>query len=96
MLLVPLAAAGLALVNCGLGRSRSAAHMMMASLCVLGVSAVVYVAIGFSWQGAAGRPAHLLMIAGKPWNWIAAEPFFLRGLPLVLSAQSLILATPWY
>ena len=91
ILLVPLAAAGLALVNCGLGRSRSAAHMMMASLCVFGVTAVVYVAIGFSWQGAAGRPAHILMIAGKPWNWIAAEPFFLRGLPLVLSApESLI------
>jgi len=90
ILLVPLAAAGLALVNCGLGRSRSAAHMMMASLCVFGVAALVYVAIGFSWQGAVGRPAHVLMIAGKPWNWIAAEPFFLRGLRLDLSADSLI------
>jgi Amt family ammonium transporter len=30
------------------------------------------------------------MIAGKPWNWIAAERFFLRGLPLDLSAVSLI------
>jgi Amt family ammonium transporter len=30
------------------------------------------------------------MIAGKPWHWIAGQPFFLRGLPLDLSAESLI------
>ena len=77
-------------MNSGLGRSRSAAHMMMASLCVIGVTAVVYVAIGFSWQGVAGRPAHTLMIAGRPWNCIGAERFFLRGFPLDLSAESLI------
>lgn len=77
-------------MNCGLGRSRSAAHMLMASLCVIGVAAITYVVIGFSWQGTAGLPAHVIMIVGKPWNWIAAEPLFLRGLPLDLSAASLI------
>jgi len=90
ILLVPLAGAGLALVNSGLGRCRSAAHVMVASLCVSGVAAIVYVAIGFSWQSACGRSAHLLTIGGKTWSWIAAEPFFLRGLPLDLSAESLI------
>jgi len=90
ILLVPLTVAGLALVNAGLGRSRSAAHVMLASLCAFGVAATVYVAIGFSWQGACGRPAHFVTIGGKTWNWIAAEPFFLRGLPLDLSAESLI------
>lgn len=90
ILLVPFAVAGLALVNSGLGRSRSAAHVMLASLCVFGVAAIVYVAIGFSWQGACGRPAHLVTIGGKAWNWIVAEPFFLRGLPLGLSAEPLI------
>jgi len=90
ILLVPLAVAGLALVNAGLGRSRSAAHVMLASLCVFGVAATVFVAIGFSWQGCAGGSAHLMTIGGKTWNWIAAEPFFLRGLPLDLSAESLI------
>jgi Amt family ammonium transporter len=30
-------------------------------------------------------------IGGKNWNWIAAEPFFLRALPLGLSAEPLIL-----
>ncbi len=91
ILLVPVGVMGLAMVNAGLGRSRSAAHVMLASLCVFGVAAIVYVAIGFSWQGASGRPAHLVTVGGKTWNWIASEPFFLRGLPLDLSAESLIL-----
>lgn len=90
ILLVPFAVAGLALVNCGLGRSRSAAHVMLASLCVFGVAAIVYVVIGFSWQGLCGRSAHFVTIGGKTWNWIAAEPFFLRALPLELSRESLI------
>lgn len=91
ILLVPLAASGLTLVNSGLGRCRSAAHGMIASLCVFGVSALVYVSIGFSWQGIAGHPAHDFLIAGRSWSWIAAEPFFLRGLRLDLSAESLVL-----
>ena len=42
-MLVPLAAAGLALIHQGLGRSRSAAHAMLATLCALGISAIVFV-----------------------------------------------------
>jgi Amt family ammonium transporter len=91
ILLVPLAGAGLALVNTGLARSRSAAHVMLASLCILAVAAIAYVIFGFSWQGAPGRPAHVLTIGGRVWNWIAAEPLFLRGLRLDLSPASLVL-----
>lgn len=90
VLLVPLTGAGLTLVSSGLGRCRSAAHVMLTSLCVVGVSTLVYVAVGFSWQGAMDRPAHSILIAAKPWNWIAAQPFFLRGLPLDLSTDSLL------
>jgi Amt family ammonium transporter len=89
ILLVPLAGAGLALMNTGLGRSRSAAHSMLASLCVVAVAALVYFAGGFAWQGYIGRPAHLLTIAGKDWNWLAKEPFFFRGLTLNGSPDSL-------
>lgn len=77
--LVPLAGAGLALINTGLGRSRSAAHAMLASLCVIAVAAMVYVAWGFSMAGFTGRPAHLIAVGGKTWNWVAKEPLFLRG-----------------
>src|SRR6202011_591959 len=64
---------------------------MLASLCVFAVAAIVYVMVGFPWQGAPGRPAHVLIISGKAWNWIAAEPIFLRGLRLDLSSASLVL-----
>ena len=80
--LTPLAAAGLALINAGLGRSHSAAHIMMASLSALSVAGLVYFAFGFGWQGFIGGPSHTLTISGKGWNWIAAEPFFFRKLGL--------------
>ena len=89
ILLVPFAAMGLALINTGLGRSRNAAHMMLSSLCVIAVAAVIYFAIGFSWQGYSGRPAYAFTVSGKLWNWIAAEPFFWRGLNMDGSADSL-------
>jgi Amt family ammonium transporter len=89
ILLVPLAAAGLSLINAGLGRSRSAAHSMLSSLSVLAVAVLVYFLCGFSWQGFAGGPAHVVTVAGKPWNWISAEPFFFRGLPPAGSPASL-------
>ena len=82
VLLIPLAGAGLSLMNAGLGRSRSAAHIMLASLLVGAVAAVTYFVCGFAWQGIAGRPDHILMVGGKPWGWIAAEKFFLRGLSM--------------
>ena len=87
--LVPLAGAGLALINTGLGRSRSAAHSMMASLCVIATAALVYFVFGFSWQGFPGLPAHAITVGGKSWNWIAAQPVFLRGLALDGSPASL-------
>ncbi|PYV70750.1 MAG: ammonium transporter [Acidobacteria bacterium] len=89
ILLVPLAGAGLALINTGLGRSRSAAHSMMTSLIVIAIAAVVYFGCGFSWQGFVGRPAHFVAIGHAGWNWIAAEPFFMRGLALDGSPASL-------
>ncbi|HWF38601.1 MAG TPA: hypothetical protein VG322_08785, partial [Candidatus Acidoferrales bacterium] len=42
ILLVPVAIAGLSLINTGLGRSRSASHMMLSSLCLASVAALIY------------------------------------------------------
>ena len=42
LLPVPLAAAGVALMNTGLGRSRSAAHALLSSVCAFGVAALAY------------------------------------------------------
>lgn len=90
ILLIPLAAAGMAMINTGLGRSRNAAHMMLVSLCVMGVASIVYFAVGFSWQGYPGGPAYMLVIQGKPLDWIASLPFFLRGMALDGSRASLV------
>ena len=89
ILLVPLTGAGLALINTGLGRSRNAAHGMMSSLCVLAVAAVAYLVCGFSWQGFPGRAAYAIQAGGKEWNWIGADPFFLRGVDFGGSAAAL-------
>jgi Amt family ammonium transporter len=78
--IVPLALAGLVLMNTGLGRTRSAAHSMLASMAAIAVAALVYCMVGFSWEGIAGGPAHTLMVAGRHWDWIATAPLCLRGL----------------
>jgi ammonium transporter, Amt family len=82
VLLIPCGAAGLALINVGLGRFRNAAHAMLSAVCVIAVAVLVYFAIGAAWQGSAGQPAFALRVAGRDWNWIGAGRFFLRGLEL--------------
>lgn len=82
VLLIPAAAAGLALINAGLGRFRNAAHSMLSALVVIATAAVVYFAIGAAFQGAAGQAAFAWHIGGQDWNWIGAGRFFLRGTEL--------------
>lgn len=80
MLLIPFAYAGLALMNSGLARARSAVHSMMASLTVIGVAAIVYVICGFAWQGWPGGAGYALTAGGKEWNWIGSGRLFFGGL----------------
>jgi Amt family ammonium transporter len=79
LMLAPCALAGLALINSGLGRSRNAAHSMMASMVAVAVAVVAYMMFGFSWQGTAAGPAYGVRTGSMLWNWIAAEPLFMRG-----------------
>ena len=89
ILLVPLAAAGLALINTGLGRSRSAAQLMMSSLCVVSIAALAYFVCGFAFQGYPSQPAHVLTVGGKPWSWLGDGYLFFHHLPLDGSPESL-------
>ena len=91
ILLIPLATAGLSLIHQGLGRSRSAAHTMVATLCVLAVTAIVFVFIGYSVVGFNGGPAHAFLLAGTSWNWAGAEPLFNRGIHFDGSPSALVL-----
>ena len=80
ILLAPLAAAGMALINTGLGRSRSAAHTMLAALCIMASAAIAYVICGFAWEGLPGHAAYIAIIGGKEWSWLGTGHFFLSGL----------------
>jgi Amt family ammonium transporter len=80
VLLVPLAASGVALINAGLGRSRNAAHMMTASLCVFAIAGLTYFVLGFGIQSHPGMSPPAALIGGKPWSWIGNGPFFFRNL----------------
>jgi Amt family ammonium transporter len=79
LLLAPLAIAGVALINTGLGRSRSAAQSLLGNLAILAVSAIVFALIGAAWTGTAGASGHIFQLAGKPWNWLGTGPFLLGG-----------------
>lgn len=79
LLVAPLAIAGVALVNTGLGRSRSAAQSMLGSLVVIATAVIAFAAAGSAV--AAGTSAnHVFHIAGKPWNWGGTGSLFLNGL----------------
>ena len=84
LLLAPLAIAGIALINTGLGRSRSAAQALLGSLTVVAVAAIAFSLLGASLTGnlpgTPGGAGHILHMAAKPWNWIGAGPFLLSGL----------------
>jgi Amt family ammonium transporter len=78
--LAPLAIAGVALVNVGLGRSRSAAQALLGNIVIIASALIGFALIGATLAGNIGGPGHLLHIAGKSWNWLGEGPFFLKGL----------------
>lgn len=90
ILLTPFAATGLAVINTGFARTRSAAHSIVSAVCVMAVAVLAYVIIGFAIQGFADGPAHSFVLRGRAWNWIGAEHMFMRKLPLDGSAVALI------
>src|SRR5947207_11902768 len=75
LVLAPLAIAGVALLNTGLGRSRSAAQALLGCVTLVAVAAIALAVMGVSFAGA---PGHAFSIAGKSWNWIGGAPLFLR------------------
>ena len=79
LLLAPLAIGGVALMNAGLGRSRSAAQSLLGNLVVIATAVIAFALVG--WAFAAGtHPEHVFYMSGKPWNWAGAGHLFLRGL----------------
>jgi Amt family ammonium transporter len=75
LVLSTLAIAGVALLNTGLGRSRSAAQSMVGCVTLVAVATIAFAVVGVSF---AGVPGHALSLAGKSWNWIGTAPLLLR------------------
>lgn len=84
LLLAPVAIAGVALVNTGLGRSRSAAQALLGNLAVIAIAAIAFALVGAaltgSLPGSFGSAGFSFHAAGKSWDWLGAGPFLLRGL----------------
>jgi Amt family ammonium transporter len=84
LLLAPLAIAGVAFINTGLGRSRSAAQALLGNLAIVAVTAIVFALVGATFAGSLpgtpGSAGFVFQAAGKPWNWLGAGPFLLGGL----------------
>jgi len=81
LILSPMAVAGVALINTGLGRSRSAAQALLGNLAIIAVTAIVFAVIGSSFAGSLpGGAGHILHVAGKPWNWLGTGPILMQGL----------------
>ena len=110
LLLAPLAIAGVALINTGLGRSRSAAQALLGNIGMIAIAAIVFALVGVAFTGnlpgTGGGAGHTFWLAGKPWNWAGAGPLLLGGLgtaaPLSqlallfeLLAVSMAVLIPW-
>jgi Amt family ammonium transporter len=83
LMVAPLAIAGVALINTGLGRSRSAAQALLGNVAILAVSAIVFAVVGSALAGIPSATAcctgHAFQLAGKSWNWLGAGPLLLGG-----------------
>jgi Amt family ammonium transporter len=81
LMLAPLAIAGVALINTGLGRSRSAAQALLGNVTILAVSAILFALVGASFVGGLPGGWGLAFRAGdKAWGWIHIGPLLLGGL----------------
>jgi len=84
LLLAPLAIAGVALINTGLGRSRSAAQSLLGSVVIAAVTVIAFALVGAALTGnipgGLGNTGHTFHLAGKPWDWLGSGRFLLHDL----------------
>jgi ammonium transporter, Amt family len=79
LLLAPLAIGGVALINTGLGRSRSAAQALLGNLAIAAIAAIAFAFVGASLSGVVSGAGFALSADGKLWGWIGNGPFLLGG-----------------
>jgi Amt family ammonium transporter len=77
LLIAPLAIAGVALINTGLGRSRSAAQSLLGSIAIAAVSVIGFAVLGSVFAGSARSVA--IHAAGRDWDVLGLGPWIFRG-----------------
>jgi len=80
LILAPLAIAGVALINVGLGRSRSAAQALLGNMVIIATALIGFALVGATLAGNIGGSGHVFHLAGKSWNWLGEGPLFLKGI----------------
>ncbi len=80
LMVSPLAIAGIALINAGLGRARSAAQALLGNVTLLAVATIAFALVGAALTGSLGHTEIALHAAGKSWGVLGHGPFLLRGL----------------
>lgn len=100
----PLAIAGLALLNTGLGRSRSAAQSLLGSVLLAAIAVLAFAILGAGFAGSSSQAS--IAVGGHSWGWLGTGPFLLArlstlrpGLQLASLAQmvgvALAVLIPW-
>jgi Amt family ammonium transporter len=79
LLLAPLTIAGLALINAGLGRARSAAQALLGSVGIVAVAVIVFATVGATLVGTPDGGGESFLLFGKSWNLLGAGPWLLGG-----------------
>jgi Amt family ammonium transporter len=80
LLLALLAPAGVALLNTGLGRSRSAAQSLLGCLVLISASVLVFALLGTTLADGSAGAGHISIMFGKPWNWAGTGPWAMGGI----------------
>lgn len=82
LFVAPLILAGLALINTGLGRSRSAAQALLGSVSIVCIATILFALVGAAIAGSLSAAAggHVFHLAGKSWDWIGSGSLLLGGL----------------
>ena len=80
LFLAALAPAGIALLNTGLGRSRSAAQLLLGSLVIVATAVLLFAFWGATFADGWTGTGHIAQISGKPWSWAGTGPWLLNNL----------------
>jgi len=91
LVLMPLGIAGVALVNTGLGRARSAAQSLLGSMIVVAVAVLAYASVGTLWPATDPRALHGAFLSG----FAAANPSTQLAVLFQLLAVGLAAMIAW-